>query len=76
MDGGFVAVGGGHFQQFAGVGKACGNAVDTADDGVETGAFATQFLCARRIVPDGRAFQFAAYFFQTFAFCSVVKDTP
>jgi hypothetical protein len=50
--------------------------VDTADDGVETGAFAAQFLRTRRIVPDGRAFQLAAYFFQALALGVVVKDTP
>jgi hypothetical protein len=76
LDGGFVAIGGGHFQQFTGIGKAGPDAVDTADDGVEAGAFAAQFLRARRIVPDSGAFQFAAYFFETFTLGVVVKDTP
>jgi hypothetical protein len=43
---------------------------------MQAGAFAAQLLRARRIVPDVRVLQFAAYFFQTFAFSSVVKDTP
>jgi hypothetical protein len=43
---------------------------------VQAGAFAAQFLRAGRIVPYGGALQFAAYFFQTFAFDGVVKDTP
>jgi hypothetical protein len=43
---------------------------------VQAGALAAQFLRARRIIPDVRVFQLAAYFFQAFAFGSVVKDTP
>ena len=50
--------------------------VDAVDDGVEPGAFAAQLLRARRVVPHRGAFQLAAYFFQTFALGSVVKDTP
>jgi hypothetical protein len=76
LHGGVVAVGSGHFQQFTGVGQAGGDAIDAADDGIEAGAFAAQFLRAGRIVPDGGAFQFAAYFFQTLTLGDVVKDTP
>jgi hypothetical protein len=76
VDGVFVAIGGGHFQQLAGIGEPARHAVDAADDGVEAGAFAAQFLRARRIVPDLGAFQFAAYFFQTLTLGGVVKGTP
>src|SRR3546814_15446249 len=58
------------------IGEAGGQRVDAVDDGMQAGAFATQFLRACRGVPYGGTFQFAAYFFKTFAFCSVVKDTP
>ncbi|GGA00749.1 hypothetical protein GCM10011408_22130 [Dyella caseinilytica] len=73
---GIVAVGGSHFQQFASVGKAGADAVDAADDGVQAGAFAAQFLRARRIVPDVGTFQFATYFFEALTLGGVVKDTP
>jgi hypothetical protein len=43
---------------------------------VEAGALAAQFLGMRRIVPDGRAFQFAGYFLEAFAPGFVVKETP
>jgi hypothetical protein len=71
-----VAVGDRHFQQVAGVIQPGGQRVDAVDDGVQAGAFAAQFLRARRVVPHGGNFQFAGYFFKAFAFRSVVKDTP
>jgi hypothetical protein len=76
LHGGVVAVGGGHFQQLAGVGQPGGDAVDAADDGIETGALAAQLLRARRVVPYVGTFQLAAYFLQTLTLGVVVKDTP
>jgi hypothetical protein len=71
-----VAVGDGQVEQLACVGEPGGERVDAADDGVQAGAFAAQFLRARRIVPDGGALQFAAYFFEALTLGGVVKDTP
>ncbi|EIL95918.1 hypothetical protein UU5_08960 [Rhodanobacter sp. 115] len=75
--GGFViAVRDGHVQQLVGIGEAGSERVDAIDHGMQAGAFAAQFLRARRIVPDGGTFQFAGYFLKAFALGSVVKDTP
>ena len=38
--------------------------------------FVTQFLGAFRIFPYRRVGEFPLYFFELFAFTSVVKDTP
>jgi len=46
------------------------------DDLFELGAFLAQVLGPLRVVPDGRTFQFATYFFETLSLGLVVKDTP
>src|SRR5690348_3242165 len=71
-----IAVGDGHLQQVAGVVQAGSQRVDAVDDGVQSGAFAAQFLRVGRVVPHGGALQFAGYFFQALALGGVVKDTP
>jgi hypothetical protein len=71
-----VTVGLGEFQQFARIGKAAADAVESVDNGVQARAFAAQFLRARRVVPDVGVFQLAVYFFEAFTLGRVVKDTP
>jgi len=43
---------------------------------LERGTLAAEALRFLRVVPDGRAFQLAAYFLETFDFLVVVKGTP
>jgi len=45
-------------------------------DLLERGALAAEALRLLRVVPDGRAFQLAADFFETFDLLVVVKGTP
>ena len=71
-----VAFGRRQFQQFVGVVQAVADAVQAFHELAEARALAAQILRALRVVPDVGAFQFAAYFFQTFALGRVVKDTP
>ncbi len=76
-DGGAVVVlGDREFEQFAGFGQRVRQTGNLADDLVEQGAFAAQFLRARRVVPDARQFEFARYFFEALALGLVVKGTP
>ncbi len=76
MHRGFVLIGCRQFEQLAGVGKALRQAADAADDLLQPGALAAQFLGARRIVPDLGIFQFAGDFLEAFTLGLVVKDTP
>jgi hypothetical protein len=74
--GGIVAFVGGQLQQFTGVVEPVADAVQAFHEVGEARPLATQILRALRIVPDVRVFQFAGYFFETFALDRVVKDTP
>ena len=42
----------------------------------QAGPFPPQFLGTLGFVPDGRVFEFAAYFVEAFMLSIVVKDTP
>jgi hypothetical protein len=71
-----VAFVGGQFQQFAGIVESVGDAIQAFHEFGQPRPLAAQALGALGIVPDVRAFQFAGYFLEAFAFGRVVKDTP
>ena len=50
--------------------------VERADDGLELGALAAEFLGAVGLVPDGRILELAQDLGQALAAALVVKDTP
>ena len=60
----------------AGANEALGEVPDAVHHLLELRAFATQGLCIFGVVPDVGAFQLPVYFFETFDFAVVVKDTP
>jgi hypothetical protein len=66
---------GGEFQQFARIGQAALQAIQTADGGFEFRAFLAQFLGPFRIVPNPRLLEFAGYFLKAFVLVVVIKDT-
>jgi hypothetical protein len=72
----FVVFFDGHVQQVTAIGQTGVQFVEGVDDLRQRSALAAQFLGMRRIVPDGRAFQFAGYFLEAFAPGFVVKETP
>jgi hypothetical protein len=74
--GGFVVLALGELEQLGSVGDPLGGAVDFLELGGELGAFAAQLPCFVRVLPDGRVFQLAAYFFETFLLGVVLKETP
>jgi hypothetical protein len=63
-------------EELAGTFEAFGQFTDAVDGFFQRRALASQRLCACRIVPDVRVFQFAIDFFQTLDLGVVVKDTP
>ena len=63
-------------QQFAGFAQPLFQAGDAVDVLFQAGTLATQGLGVFGVVPDIRILEFPVYFFQTFAFGVVVKDTP
>ena len=71
-----VLFGLGQFEQFVGAVQALVERADAVDDLVERSALLAELLCAFRVVPDVRIFQFATDFLETFALGVVVKDTP
>jgi hypothetical protein len=50
-------------------------AIQTADDLFELGAFLPEFLRAVRIAPNAGLFQLALYFLKPLVFIVVIKDT-
>jgi hypothetical protein len=66
----------GEFEQLAGLAQAAGQAVERADDRLELGALAAEFLGALRVLPDGRVLELPQDLCQALAASLVVKDTP
>jgi hypothetical protein len=71
-----VAFGGRKLQQLAGIIEAVRDAIKAIHELAQARTFAAEILRALRIVPDVGAFEFAGYFFETFALDRVVKETP
>jgi hypothetical protein len=65
-----------HLEQFLSVAQTVVNFDERIDDGFQTAALTTQFLGALAVVPDGRVFEQAAYFFKAMLLVGKVKDTP
>jgi hypothetical protein len=66
----------GQLEQFERAGEALVERLQAMDDLLERGALAAEALGLLGLVPDRRAFQLAAYFFETFDLLVVVKGTP
>jgi hypothetical protein len=70
-----IVLGDRHLQQLFGVPQAMGSLIQRSHDLLQTRAFLAQLLGAVRRVPDGRIFQLAAYFRESFGLGVVVKET-
>jgi hypothetical protein len=66
----------GQLEQLERAAEALVERLQAVDDPLQRGAFAAEALGLLGLVPDRRAFQFAADFFQTFDLLVVVKGTP
>jgi hypothetical protein len=66
----------GKLQKLAGIAQPGGGAIDLLQLAGQTRAFAAQLLGAVGRVPDAGLLEFAAYFFETFFFAIVLKETP
>jgi hypothetical protein len=66
----------GELEQLAGLAQPAAQAIERADDRLELGAFATEFLGALRVLPDRRVLQFPQDLRKPLAAPFVVKDTP
>ena len=62
-------------QQFRRVAQGAREAIETADDLLELGAFLSQFLRTVRIAPDAGLLELALYFLQSLVLVVVIKDT-
>jgi hypothetical protein len=71
-----VILGFGEFQEFYGVCDRAERRVHLFDVVGEPGTLATEFLGFVRLLPDGRVFEFATYFFETLCLEVVLKETP
>ena len=76
VDGGFVALGFGEFDEVKGVLQALFDDIQSLDDADEGSAFLAEFGRFFGVIPDAGAFEFALDFFEAFGFYGVVKDTP
>jgi hypothetical protein len=65
----------GQIQQFRRVAQGPHEAIETADDLLELGAFFSQFLGTLRIAPNAGLLELALYFLQPLALVVVIKDT-
>ncbi len=74
--GGLVVLAFGELEQLGGVGDAFGGAVDLFELSGKLGAFAAELACSIGVLPDGRVFQLAGYFFEPFLLDVVLKETP
>jgi len=73
---GLVVLALGEFKEFKRIAyRACGS-VDVVELCAETRALFAELLGLLRLLPDGRVFEFAAYFFETFFLEIVFKETP
>jgi hypothetical protein len=66
----------GEIEQLDGLVQAATQPVERADDSLELGALAAQFLCALRVLPDRRVLELPQDLRQSLAAPLVVKDTP
>jgi hypothetical protein len=73
---GFVVFTLGEIQQLGCVGDALRGAVELFELGGELGAFAAELPGLVWVLPDGRLFELAGYFFETFLLGVVLKETP
>jgi hypothetical protein len=71
-----VVLGGGHFQQVAGIVDPAVKFLDRGDNALEGSALAAQVLGPVGVVPDAGFSQFQFYFGQSFLALVEVKDTP
>jgi hypothetical protein len=71
-----VRIGLGEIEQFIGLGDLDSELVEPADDAVELGALASQFLGAFGVLPDGGVFELAQDLGQPLALSVIVKGTP
>ena len=71
-----VSVGFGHVEQFGRLVEATCHLVERRNHPVELAALATEFLCALRVLPDGRVFELPQDFRQPLSLAGVVKGTP
>jgi hypothetical protein len=72
----FVGLRLGEFEQLTGLGQAAVEAIERADDRLELGALAAEFLGALRVLPDRRVLELPQDFRESLAAPLVVKDTP
>ena len=76
VDGRSIALFCGKFGKFGQIGESLVQCFQNADDTLEAGSLTAECLSALLVVPDFRISEFSFYFFETFFFASVVKDTP
>ena len=63
-------------EHFPGVTQTALQRIEGGDHRLQARTLAAQFLGLFRVIPDGRVFQFPAYFFQPVTLVIEVKDTP
>ena len=66
----------GELKEFDRIADRAGGSVDVVELCTEARALFAEFLGLFRLLPDGRVFEFAAYFFETFFLEIVFKETP
>jgi hypothetical protein len=74
--GGGVVLAFSELEQFGGVRDPFGRGVDFFELGSKLGAFAAELASLVGVLPDGRVFQLAGYFFEALFLGVVLKETP
>lgn len=74
--GAFVVLALGELEQLCRVGDGLGGAVDLFELGRKLRALAAQVSGFIGVLPDGRIFELAGYFFESFLLGVVLKETP
>jgi hypothetical protein len=74
--GGFVILAFSELEKLGRVGDRLRRAVDFLELGGKLRAFAAERLRLVGVLPDGRVFELASYFFETFLLDVVLKETP
>ena len=70
-----IRLGRGQIQQLGRIGQGAREAIESADDLLELGAFFSQFLGTLRIAPNAGLLELALYFLQPLMLIVVIKDT-